>query len=57
VIYAITRMTPKTVVAFRISRTSPCWSSDHLSSFALHTALPYSLDGRDSVDYYEDSVT
>src|SRR5262245_20180922 len=26
------RMMPRMVSAFRISRTSPCWSSDHLSS-------------------------
>jgi hypothetical protein len=26
-------------------------------SFALYTAFPCSLDGRDAVDYYEDSVT
>ena len=51
------RMTPKTVSAFRISRTSPRWLSDHLSPFALYTALSCSPDGRDSVDYYGDSVT
>jgi hypothetical protein len=44
------------VSAFRISRTSPSRSSDHLSPFALCTALACSLDGRDSIDYYEDSV-
>ena len=44
------------VSAFRISRTSPSWSSDHLSPFALRTAFPCSLDGRDSVDYDGDSV-
>jgi hypothetical protein len=38
------------VAAFRISRTSPRWSSDHLSPFALYAAFPRS-------DYYEDSVT
>ena len=32
------------------------WSG-HLSPFALYTAFPCSLDGRDAVDYYEDSVT
>ena len=32
-------------------------SSGHLSPFALYTAFPCSLDGRDAVDYYEDSVT
>ena len=42
-------MTPKTVSAFRISRTWTFWLSDHLSPFALWTALP-------SADYYEDSV-
>ena len=31
--------------------------SGHLSPFALYTAFPCSLDGRDAVDYYEDSVT
>jgi hypothetical protein len=49
-------MTPKTVSAVRISRTSPRWSSDHLSPFALCPALPGSLGGRDSADYYGDSV-
>ena len=44
------RMTPKTVSAFRISRTLTSWSSDHLSPFAMWTALP-------SSDYYGDSVT
>jgi hypothetical protein len=29
----------------------------HLSPFALYTAFPCSLDGRDPVDYYGDSVT
>ncbi len=43
-------MTPKTVSAFRISRTSTFWLSDHLSPFALWTALPHS-------DSYGDSVT
>src|SRR5215813_2775980 len=38
------------VSAFRISRTSPSWLSDHLSPFAMCAALPRS-------DYYEDSVT
>jgi hypothetical protein len=66
VIYAVTssgslllprsRMTPKTVSAFRISRTSPHWSSDHLSPFALYVVLPRSLGGRDAADYYGDSV-
>ena len=37
------------VSALRISRPSPCWSSDHLSSFAVSAAFPRS-------DYYEDSV-
>ena len=32
------------------------WSG-HLSPFALYTAFPCSLDGRNTVDYYEDSVT
>ena len=32
------------------------WSG-HLSPFALYTAFPCSLDGRHTVDYYEDSVT
>ena len=49
-------MTPKTVSAFRISRTSPHWSSDHLSPFALCPVLPGALDGRDSADYDGDSV-
>ena len=31
--------------------------SGHLSPFALSTAFPCSLDGRHTVDYYEDSVT
>ena len=31
--------------------------SRHLSPFALYTAFPCSLDGRDAVDSYEDSVT
>ena len=31
--------------------------SGHLSPFALYTAFPCSLDGRDTVDSYEDSVT
>ena len=35
--------------AFRISRTWTFWLSDHLSPFALWTALPPS-------DYYGDSV-
>ncbi|WP_158854449.1 hypothetical protein [Saccharothrix deserti] len=30
--------------------------SDHLVSFALRTAFPSSLAGRDSGDYYETSV-
>ena len=30
--------------------------SDHLTSFALWTAFPSSLAGRDSDDYYEASV-
>ena len=42
-------MTPKTVSVFRISRTWTFWSSDHLSPFAVWTALP-------SSDYYGDSV-
>jgi len=37
------------VSAFRISRTSPSWLSDHLSPFAVYWALP-------SSDYYGDSV-
>ena len=44
------RMTPTMVSACRISRTSPGWSSAHLSPFALWWALP-------TADYYEDSVT
>jgi hypothetical protein len=43
-------MTPKMVSAFRISRTSPGWSSTHLSFFAMEWVFPTS-------DYYEDSVT
>src|SRR5262245_34253686 len=42
-------MTPKTVSASRITRTSTFWSSGHLSPFAMWTALP-------SADYYGDSV-
>jgi hypothetical protein len=42
-------MTPKTGSAFRISRTWTFWLSDHLSPFAVWTALP-------SSDYYGDSV-
>jgi len=38
------------VSAFRISRTSPSWLSDHLSPFAMCATLSRS-------DYYEDSVT
>ena len=49
-------MTPKTVAAFRLSRPSPCWSSDPLSPFALHTAFPCSLGGRGSADSSGDSV-
>src|SRR5689334_15817211 len=44
------RMMSRMVSAFRISRTSPRWSSDHLSPFAMCAAFPHS-------DYYEDSVT
>jgi len=40
---------PKSVSAFRISRTSTFWLPDHLSPFAMWTALP-------SSDYYGDSV-
>lgn len=43
-------MMARMISAFRISRTSPFWSSDHLSPFAVYAALPRS-------DYYEDSVT
>ena len=43
-------MTPKTVSAFRISRTLTSGSSDHLSPFAMWRAFPTS-------DYYGDSVT
>jgi hypothetical protein len=46
VVYA----TPKTVSAFRISRTLTSGSSDHLSPFAMWRAFPTS-------DYYGDSVT
>jgi hypothetical protein len=64
VIYAVkgslllprSRITPKTVSAVRISRTSPRWSLDHLSPFALCPVLPGALGGRDSADYYGDSV-
>ena len=41
---------PKTVSAFRISRTLTSGSSDHLSPFAMWRAFPTS-------DYYGDSVT
>jgi hypothetical protein len=44
------RMTPKTVSAFRISRTLTSRLSDHLSPFAMWRAFPTS-------DYYGDSVT
>src|SRR5262245_64634057 len=44
------RMTPKIVSAFRISRTLTFGSSDHLSPFAMWPALP-------TADYYGDSVT
>jgi hypothetical protein len=37
------------VSAFRISRTWTVWLSDHLSPFALWTALPSSDDYEDSV--------
>jgi hypothetical protein len=47
VVYALT---PKTVSAFRISRTLTSGSSDHLSPFAMWRAFPTS-------DYYGDSVT
>ena len=43
-------ITPKTVSAFRISRTLTSGSSDHLSPFAMWRAFPTS-------DYYGDSVT
>ena len=43
-------MTPKTVSAFRISRTLTSGWSDHLSPFALWPAFP-------TPDYYGDSVT
>ena len=43
------RMTPKTVSAFRLSPTATFGSSDHLSPFALWPALP-------TADYSGDSV-
>ena len=51
------RMMPRSASAIRISRTSRLRTSDHLSCFALWTALPSSLVGRNPHDYYHDSVT
>jgi hypothetical protein len=48
---------PITVLAFRNMRTSRLPTSSHLFSFALQAAFPLSLAGRDSRDYYENSVT
>src|SRR5688572_20894949 len=53
VIYAVnfrSRWLVNLVSAFRISRTSPYWLSDHLLFIAMHEAFPRS-------DYYEFSVT
>ena len=47
---------PSTVSALCISHTSRRWTSDHLCPFALWTAFPSSLAGRDSCDYYGHSV-
>ena len=50
----------------KLSKTSSVhvphpWRMRHFEgtdrSFALYTAFPCALDGRDAVDYYEDSVT
>jgi hypothetical protein len=43
-------------VAVGITPTSPSLRRRHLCPFALHWALPSSLVGRDSHDYYEPSV-
>src|SRR6266545_6743470 len=51
------RRTPSTVSALCISHTSQTEMSDHLCPFALWTALPSSLAGRDPCDYYGHSVT
>ena len=51
-------MISNTVTAFRISRTSPSLlTGKHLGPFALWTAFPSALAGRDACDYYEPSVT
>src|SRR6266511_218329 len=51
------RTMPSTASALRITRTSQPCSSSHLFHFALRTALPFSLVGRHSHDYYWNSVT
>ncbi len=43
-------------MAISITPTSPPLRRRHLCPFALHWALPSSLVGRDSHDYYEHSV-
>jgi len=43
------RMIPNMVSAFRISRTSSFWISDHLFPFTVYKVFPYP-------DYYGDSV-
>lgn len=50
------RRTSRTVSAFCITHTSRMVMSDHLVCFALWTAFPPSLAGRDSCDYYQTSV-
>jgi hypothetical protein len=48
---------PISDLAFRNMRTSRLSTPSHLFSFALQAAFPLSLAGRDSRDYYENSVT
>ena len=48
---------PISDLAFRNMRTSRLPTSSHLFSFALQAAFPLSLAGRNSRDYYENSVT
>ena len=53
----ILSVTPVSDLAFRNMRTSRLPASSHLFSFALQAAFPLSLAGRNSRDYYENSVT
>jgi hypothetical protein len=46
------RRIPSTVSASCISQSSRSCASDHLCPFALRTAFPSSLAGRDPCDYY-----